>query len=212
MGDEHATEENWDLILCAFSKNIVLSRELGPFPSCLTIFSVEMLPIDEESSHKEPGELEWPRLKTLGLSICFRSRQETSIETSSQFDQTIETLINCSHSRPFHFCHSYNKNSKMSSTPTKFSGAVAGGPVESEQRESSVSGKAIGSLVCAILGLFILGVVLGPVAICLGVSANNDIKEQPGVIKGECMATSGIVIGTISFVLSVVVIAIIASG
>lgn len=99
----------------------------------------------------------------------------------------------------------------MSSNP-KFTGAVVGSPVQSQQREAPASGKAIASLVCAIIGLFVVGIILGPVAICLGVSAKNDIKEQPGLIKGECMATSGIIIGIIAFVLSIVVIALIASG
>jgi len=61
-------------------------------------------------------------------------------------------------------------------------------------------GKAIGSLVCGILGLFVLGVVLGSVAIGLGVSAQRNISRNPMLVKGQGMATAGIVLGIIDVV------------
>jgi Domain of unknown function (DUF4190) len=95
----------------------------------------------------------------------------------------------------------------------KFVGASMGSAAPpSYQQDKKNSGKAIASLVCAIVGLFVLGVVLGPVAIGLAVSAKNDIKRKPNELKGECMATSGLIIGIIGFVLSIIVIAMWASA
>jgi hypothetical protein len=79
-------------------------------------------------------------------------------------------------------------------------------------QEPTTSGKAIASLICAIVGFVFLGVVLGPVAICLGVSAKTDIEERNGQVKGECLATAGIIMGVIGFVLSIVLIIVVVSG
>jgi Domain of unknown function (DUF4190) len=90
----------------------------------------------------------------------------------------------------------------------KFVGAPLGTAPSTYQQQPDmrVSGKAIASLICAIVGLFVLGVVLGPVAICLAASATSDINRKPKELKGKCMATSGLVIGIIGFVGSVVFI------
>lgn len=73
------------------------------------------------------------------------------------------------------------------------------------------SSKAVASLVCAILGLFILGIVLGPVAICLAIDAQNEIRDRPHQVKGECIANAGLVIGIIAFVFSIIIIIVIVS-
>ena len=64
--------------------------------------------------------------------------------------------------------------------------------------------KATGSLVCGIIGLFVCGVILGPVAIWLGTTAKREIRESGGRLKGEGMATAGIVMGVIAVVAFVI--------
>jgi hypothetical protein len=54
--------------------------------------------------------------------------------------------------------------------------------------------KAIVSLIFAILGLCLMGIILGPIAMCLGFRALSEIKEQQENVKGKWMAASGVVI------------------
>ncbi len=71
------------------------------------------------------------------------------------------------------------------------------------------AGKATGALVCGIVGLFFCGVILGPIAIYLGMTAKREIQESGGRLKGSGMATAGIVLGIIAlvtFVLSVILL------
>ena len=93
-----------------------------------------------------------------------------------------------------------------------FSGAPMGTAVP-EYPEPRTSGAAIASLVVAIIGLFLIGIVLGPIAICLAVSAKNDIRARPDEVKGEGLANAGLVIGVVGTVISVIfIIAVLASG
>lgn len=87
------------------------------------------------------------------------------------------------------------------------SASAAAIPYQHEPRRNA-SGMAIASLVCAIIGLVIcvLGVLLGPIAICLAVAALKDIKEKPNQVAGKCMATSGLIIGIIAFIVSIIII------
>jgi hypothetical protein len=62
------------------------------------------------------------------------------------------------------------------------------------------SGKAIASLVCGIVGLLCFGIILGPVALGLGLSAKKDIGASNGSVTGGGMATAGIVLGVLSIV------------
>lgn len=57
--------------------------------------------------------------------------------------------------------------------------------------------RAIASLVCGILGLLILGLVFGAVAVILGRRSRREIMEQPAVLKGLGLATAGMVLGAI---------------
>jgi Domain of unknown function (DUF4190) len=88
----------------------------------------------------------------------------------------------------------------------KFIGAPMGTAATKYHEPKKTSGKAVASLICAILGLFVLGIILGPVAICLAVAAKNDIKAKPDQLTGKCMATSGLIIGIIGFVLSIIIL------
>jgi uncharacterized Tic20 family protein len=70
----------------------------------------------------------------------------------------------------------------------------------------NTSGEATAAMICGIIGLLFFGIILGPIAICLGVSAKNKIKQNPEALTGECQATAGIVMGSIAVVLWVIAI------
>jgi hypothetical protein len=55
-------------------------------------------------------------------------------------------------------------------------------------------------LVCGIVGLLCFGIILGAVALGLGLSAKKDIERSNGSVTGGGMATAGIVLGAISIV------------
>ncbi|MEY2996403.1 MAG: hypothetical protein RLZ86_971 [Actinomycetota bacterium] len=57
--------------------------------------------------------------------------------------------------------------------------------------------RAVAALVCGILGLLILGLVFGAVAVILGRRSRREIMEQPAVLKGLGLATAGMVLGVI---------------
>jgi hypothetical protein len=66
--------------------------------------------------------------------------------------------------------------------------------------------KAIGSLACAILGLIVLGIVFGAVAIWLGLVARKNIKLSQGALTGSGMAMAGIVLGGLDVLFTLVLI------
>jgi hypothetical protein len=78
--------------------------------------------------------------------------------------------------------------------------AAFAGPVAKKK-----SGKAIAALVCGIISLFIVGVVLGVVAVVLGTIARKEIKADPN-LDGDGMALAGIITGAIGAVLAIVLI------
>jgi len=61
-------------------------------------------------------------------------------------------------------------------------------------RQSTTSGMAIASLVMGLLWMYWIGSIL---AICLGYAARREIRNNPGRIEGQGMATAGIVLGWI---------------
>ncbi|MGI8729461.1 MAG: DUF4190 domain-containing protein [Solirubrobacteraceae bacterium] len=68
---------------------------------------------------------------------------------------------------------------------------------------TGTSGKAIAALVCGILSFVVFGVILGLVAVGLGVSARKELETQPGR-SGAGLALAGIITGAIGFVASIV--------
>ncbi|GAB4027168.1 hypothetical protein GCM10028773_57800 [Spirosoma koreense] len=68
------------------------------------------------------------------------------------------------------------------------------------------SGLAIAALVCGILSFFLLGIVLGPLAIIFGGVALSKIRKEPG-LKGRGMAVAGLVLGIVATVILLVVLA-----
>jgi hypothetical protein len=73
----------------------------------------------------------------------------------------------------------------------------------SERRRS---GKAVAALACGILSLVIFGIVLGFVAIGLGIAARKEMDKDP-TIDGKGLAVGGMVTGAIGAVLAIVLIA-----
>lgn len=67
--------------------------------------------------------------------------------------------------------------------------------------------RAIASLVFGVLGIIILPVVFGLIAIVLGVQARQAIRQQPHFYKGDSTALAGIVLGVLDIVAFVAIIA-----
>jgi len=70
-----------------------------------------------------------------------------------------------------------------------------------------VAGTAVGALVCGITSILctgFVGIVLGPTALGLGLSARRRIRASNGWRTGEGMAIAGIVCGIIGILLSIV--------
>ncbi len=92
-------------------------------------------------------------------------------------------------------------------TPYGTPGGYAALPATDTQATASlvigIVGLVTGSLCCITL-------VLSPVAIYLGYSAKKRIAESHGRLKGEGMATAGLVLGIIGTVLGILVIVLIA--
>ncbi|MEV5352106.1 DUF4190 domain-containing protein [Streptomyces sp. NPDC093516] len=72
---------------------------------------------------------------------------------------------------------------------------------------SRTNGMAIASLCCGIVGLFILNIILGPLAIVFGVVAR---RQGPG--NGAGMAKAGIILGVVAVVLWLVMLAVASSN
>lgn len=73
---------------------------------------------------------------------------------------------------------------------------------------SRTHGLAIASLCCGIIGLFILNIVLGPLAIVFGAVA----LRQAAVKNGAGMAKAGVILGIVDVVLWLVLLAVAASN
>jgi hypothetical protein len=64
------------------------------------------------------------------------------------------------------------------------------------------NGNAVASLLFALAGLFGFGVILGPIAIGLGLLARSQIAQRPR--PGSHLAVAGILIGLVAFVYPIV--------
>jgi len=74
-------------------------------------------------------------------------------------------------------------------------------PFQSQAAPQSTNGMAIGSLVCSLLGL-------GPIGLILGIIAKNQISASGGRQGGSGLAIAGIVIGIISMLTFVILLAV----
>ncbi|HYN74937.1 MAG TPA: DUF4190 domain-containing protein [Candidatus Limnocylindria bacterium] len=65
------------------------------------------------------------------------------------------------------------------------------------------NGKAIASLVLGIVGFCICGIILGGLAVFLGLQARKEIAASNGAQGGDGMALAGVIVGGIALVLGV---------
>ena len=72
--------------------------------------------------------------------------------------------------------------------------------------------QATTAMCLGIASLIVFGIILGPIAICIGVNAKNTIRANPDKYMGEGQATTGIVCGSIAIILWIIVIIIVATG
>jgi len=84
--------------------------------------------------------------------------------------------------------------------PPGFPAAVTAG--------KSYRGMAVGSLVCALVGIPLISPILSTVAIVLGAIARTKMRASHN-FDGRGMALAGIIIGTIELVISLAIIAVI---
>ena len=68
---------------------------------------------------------------------------------------------------------------------------------------SKSSSHATVALVVALVAIFLFGIVLGPIAIVMGVRARNEIDESDGRLRGRGQATAAIFIGAGAFVVGI---------
>lgn len=71
------------------------------------------------------------------------------------------------------------------------------------------NGLAIASLVCAIVGILVFGIVLGPLAVIFGAVGLS--RANRGA-SGKGLAIAGIVVGSVVTVLSIIAIAVLTSN
>ena len=83
--------------------------------------------------------------------------------------------------------------------------------VSSAVNVRKTNGAAIASLVCSLIGIFIMAIPLGTGSICFGAAALKHMKVFPNE-KGKGLAIAGIVIGIIDVVLGFVSIVIRSSS
>jgi hypothetical protein len=91
-------------------------------------------------------------------------------------------------------------------TPAPEYDEAAAAPPYAQAEARRKPGGAVASLVCGIISLFILGPILGVVAIVLGVMARREIEADPN-LEGAGLALAGIITGAIGAVLAIVLIA-----
>ena len=119
------------------------------------------------------------------------------------------TLNSCSTSKKVASDLESRTNSQVSTIMSKPAAEIEMGSTtpNDHQDRPKTHGLAIASLVCGIVGLFVIfGVILGPLAIFLGVMAINQINEKPHEVPGKFMAKCGIVLGFLGIAISIVVI------
>lgn len=91
----------------------------------------------------------------------------------------------------------------ITAAPAYDDAATPGDAFGAPPAERRTSGKAIAALVCGILSMLIAGILLGAIAIGLGISARNEIKVN-AALQGEGLALAGIITGVIGAVLMIV--------
>lgn len=106
--------------------------------------------------------------------------------------------------------HRWERRTEGPSVPAGEEGPQVRGPFPSYSKPARTSGKAIASLVLAILGLFIFPIILSLLAIIFGWAAMNDIARRPAT-AGRGLAIAGIVIGVLGLIIGIIGIFVAAS-
>jgi hypothetical protein len=66
--------------------------------------------------------------------------------------------------------------------------------------------RAVAALLCGVAGLLFFPLIFGAVALILGRRSRREIMAQPVVLKGLGLATTGIVLGSLSMALFLVIL------
>jgi len=74
------------------------------------------------------------------------------------------------------------------------------------------SGKALASLICGVLGLFLIPLVLPVAAIVLGVMGRRDIENGRGRVTGIGMAQAGIAMGVVGVAIAGAIVLLAITG
>jgi len=74
------------------------------------------------------------------------------------------------------------------------------------------SGKALASVICGVLGLFLIPLVLPVAAIVLGVMARREIENGHGRVTGIGMAMAGILLGVTGVAIAAAIVALAITG
>jgi hypothetical protein len=103
------------------------------------------------------------------------------------------------------FCTSCGKEIKKSALKCRYCGAFVDETLRKKAEPKGPVKEATEALVYALIGLFICGIVFGPIAISKGSTALKKINEDPDR-GGRGKATAGIVIGIIDIVFTIIFI------
>ena len=104
-----------------------------------------------------------------------------------------------------------NKKSVVTTTTTTRSVAVPAG-TSTHVAHLQTLPQATTAMCLGIASLVVFGIILGPIAICIGISAKKTIQANPNKYMGEGQATTGIVCGSIAVILWIILIIIVATG
>jgi thiol:disulfide interchange protein len=74
------------------------------------------------------------------------------------------------------------------------------------------SGKALASVICGVVGLFLVPLVLPVAAIVLGVMARREIERARGAVSGVGMALAGIMLGVTGVAIAGAIVALAITG
>ena len=73
---------------------------------------------------------------------------------------------------------------------------------------AQVCGKATSAMWCGIIGLLCFGIILGPIAVIMGILAHSEISKSGGQLTGSGRATAGIILGILDTLAAIVIIGI----
>lgn len=90
--------------------------------------------------------------------------------------------------------------------------ASTGGRRRARNEPPPRSGKALASLICGVLGLFVIPLLAPIAAIVLGRMAQRDMREARGGLAGWGMAQAGIVMGFIGVAIAAAIVGLALAG